>query len=161
MRVNFLLNDERYILDIDAETTILAILRKELGQKSIHAACSGGQCGSCLILVNNQAVPSCLMPAFLLRDATVETIEGLSSQTGFADIEKAFLKTPYTPCAYCAPSKVILTESLLRSESPLTSSSIGMSIPKHWCNCNQESDFIAAVLMAKDLRKKRELRPNG
>lgn len=161
MRVSFHLNDERFVLDLNANTRLIDILRSEFTIKSIHAGCRLGYCGSCLVLLNNQAVPSCLVPAFSCRDATIETIEGIGSRPDFVDIERGFLKAGLAPCSFCASSKALLAESLLRSEGELTTKLIMAAIPEHWCSCTTNDMFCKAVIASREIRRQRLVKTNG
>lgn len=161
MRVSFHLNDERFVLDLNANTLLVDILRSEFSIKSIHAGCRLGYCGSCLVLVNNLAMPSCLVPAFSCRDALIETIEGIGSRPDFVDIERGFLKAGLAPCSFCAPSKALLAESLLRHDGELTAATIRAAVPEHWCSCTTAEDFVTAVLACHEIRRKRIVKSNG
>lgn len=161
MRISFHLNDERFVLDLNANTLLVDILRGEFGVKSIHAGCRAGYCGACLVLVNGQALPSCLVPAFSCRDSRIETIEGLAAQPDFVDIERGFAKAGLVPCSFCAASKALLAESLLRGEGDLTHKQIMAAIPAHWCSCGSHESFCQAVLASKELRRKRMVKTHG
>lgn len=161
MRIGFILNDERIVLDLDPQTSLLELLREEMGLRSMIPGCGKGSCGACLVLVDSQAVPSCLIPAFAIREKTVETVEFLSTTPAFADIEKSFLTNIFNPCAWCAPSKVILAESILRNDTPLTQVQILHSLPLHWCQCTSREEFCKAVQQAQELRQRRKGQHRG
>jgi len=161
MRVSFHLNEERFVLDLNANILLVEILRSEFGIKSIHSGCRLGYCGSCLVLLNGQAVPSCLVPAFSCRDSRIETIEGISARPDFVDIERGFLKAGFSPCNFCAASKALLTEALLRSENELNASLIQSAIPAHWCSCTSTEAFSQAVLTCHEIRQKRVVKASG
>jgi len=155
MRISFTLNDDRFNVDSNAEQALVDIVRGEFGIRSIHAGCRMGNCGSCMVILNDHVVPSCLVPAFSLRDQRVETIEGISARMEFQDIEKGFLKSGFNPCGYCAPSKALLTEALLRHEQELGPEIILSSVPEQWCSCTTPEAFVNAVLAGRDLRRRR------
>ena len=161
MRVSFHLNDERFVLDLNPKTLLIDILRSEFTIKSLHAGCRLGYCGACLVLLNNQAVPSCLVPAFSCRDATIETIEGIGSRPDFVDIERGFLKAGLAPCSFCASSKALLAESLLRAEDEPTIKLIMTAIPEHWCSCTTHAAFCNAVIACHEIRRARLVNANG
>ena len=161
MRVSFHLNEERFVLDIPADTLLVDILRTEFSIKSIHSGCRLGYCGSCLVILNDHAVPACLIPAFSCRDSHIETIEGIGSRPDFVDIERGFLKAGLAPCSSCASSKALLAEALLRSDTELTASLIMYAIPEHWCSCTTAEAFTNAVLACHDIRRKRVVKARG
>ncbi len=156
MRVGFFLNNERFVIDVPIASLLLDVLRHEFGIKSIHAGCQKGQCGSCLVLINDVAVPSCLIPIFSCRDGYIETIEGVLAQSDFADIEKGFQRAGLIPCTLCVSSKIILAESLLRVLPEADLATITSSIPVHWCTCCSADAFTDAVIACQELRRKRK-----
>jgi aerobic-type carbon monoxide dehydrogenase small subunit (CoxS/CutS family) len=154
MKIHFTLNKQAVELECDPLQTLTDLLRGRLELKSLHAGCRQGLCGQCLVLLNSHAVPSCLVPAFNLHGSTVETIEGLLSQSNFKDIELGFLKAGQNPCPSCASTKAILAESLLRNHPHLDEDLILQNLPSHWCNCSSIESFIAGVLnVATDRHK--------
>lgn len=155
MRITFTLNGEDAGADLPPQTTLLEYLR-DLGIRSIMSGCDRGTCGSCLVLLDGQAVPSCLVPVFQIRDRQVETVEGLMNSTGFADLERGFQSAGYQPCAWCVSSKIILAESLLRSDLPLDDVRMRAVLPRDWCNCTSRENFLQAVTAARETRSTRQ-----
>lgn len=155
MRVSFNVNDDRFGIEVPAERPLVDIVRGEFGIRSVHAGCRMGNCGSCMVIMNDHVVPSCLIPAFSLRDQRIETIEGVSARMEFQDIEKGFLKSGFNPCGFCAPSKALLAEALLRHEHDLNPELILSSIPEQWCSCTTPEAFVDAVKTCYDLRRRR------
>lgn len=156
MRVGFLLNAERYVIDVPIGATLLEVLRGEFGIKSIHGGCRAGHCGSCLVLFNDSAVPACLLPIFSCRDGRVETAEGITEQPDYTDIEKGFQKAGLVPCNLCVNTKIVLTESLLRSVPEPDSRAIEASMPAHWCSCCSQEQYLDAVVAGLEFRRKRK-----
>ena len=156
MRVGFLLNRERYVIDVPVSSLLLDVLRNEFSIKSIHGGCQHGQCGSCLVLLNDTAVPACLVPIFSCRDGRIETVEGVLSQADYSDIEKGFQKASLGPCNLCVSSKIVLTEALLRSVPDPDLAAIQAAIPAHWCSCCATENFVDAVIASLELRRKRK-----
>jgi aerobic-type carbon monoxide dehydrogenase small subunit (CoxS/CutS family) len=161
MRVGFLLNGERFVIDVPPGTSLLEVLRGEFGVKSIHTGCQSGHCGACLVLFNDTAVPACLVPVFSCRDGHVETVESITTRSDFADIEKGFQKTGLVPCSLCASAKIILTESLLRGTPEPDSRIIEASLPADWCPCGSRDQYVDAILASLELRRKRKKHVSG
>ncbi|MGL4209714.1 MAG: (2Fe-2S)-binding protein, partial [Candidatus Adiutrix sp.] len=83
--------------------TALSFLRDNLGQKSVKEGCGIGECGACTIIVNGQAVNSCLMPAAQLHETITETTEGLAQHGLPHPLQNAFVKHNAIQCGYCSP----------------------------------------------------------
>lgn len=155
MNIEFTLNDEKVVLQANPQTSLSMLLREYLGIQSVHDGCRQGFCGQCVVLMDNQAVPACLVSAHNVRGAVIETAEGLVTLSSFVDIEKAFLQASLNPCPHCAGNKAILAESILRNNVELDEAKVIMAMPQHWCACSSINDFVTAVLAAHLLRKNR------
>jgi carbon-monoxide dehydrogenase small subunit len=151
----FSFNGEEIKVENPGNSYLSTWLREKMGVKSIHEGCKRGQCGQCLVLVDNTAVPSCLIPLFNLHGTSIETIEGILQKPGFMDIEKGFAKALLNPCPHCAGVKTVLAEGLLRLNRPLLREQILENMPGLWCQCSPVEAFINAVIMAGNFRKER------
>src|SRR4051794_2453529 len=105
MRVTVIVNGSGNDLDLDAGATLAGALRDDCGVASAHQGCTDGTCGACTVLVDGEAIRSCLMLAVQCDGARVQTVEGLSpddpSRAGpAADTREA--------CPACAPGRVML-----------------------------------------------------
>ena len=157
MNIEFTLNEEKVSIQANPQSNLSMLLREYLGIQSVHDGCRQGFCGQCIVLMDNQAVPSCLVSAHSVRGAVIETAEGLITLPGFVDLEKAFLQASLNPCPHCAGNKAVLAESILRNNTELDEARIQSSMPQHWCACSSINDFVTAVLAAHLLRKTRRI----
>lgn len=116
MKIPVKINNEEKMLDIHPSDSLLAVLRK---QKifSPKCGCLEGSCGSCTVLLDGKAVPSCIVPAALARDSEIETLEHFAKSELYADIVKGFSKAGITLCGYCNAGKFFLASQILSSSA--------------------------------------------
>ncbi len=156
IRTEFYLNGEQQVRELDASTSLMDLLRGEFGQKYLREGCRRGHCGACTVLMDDYPVASCLVPAFNLAGTHIETLMGLMEEEDFSLIETGFLQTGFTPCKYCAPAKIMITESILRQDGgPPSEETILRYTRDSWCNCTSKAGFVRAVQAADALRRKR------
>ena len=109
------------ILVIVAEFTyaMIFVLREVLGLTGAKCGCSTGDCGACKVIIDGEAVNSCLVLARNLEGKKIETIEGLSNGTELHPIQQAFIDAGAVQCGYCTPGMVMSAKALLdRIENP-------------------------------------------
>ena len=93
--------------------SLLYVLRERLGLAGSKGACEQGECGSCTVIVDGQAVCSCLVMAATAIDADIKTIEGLSTDGELTEVQDAFITEGGVQCGFCTPGLVVAIEHLL------------------------------------------------
>lgn len=111
--VNLRVNGSQKSLIAHPETTLLTGLRESLGLLGSKRGCSQGACGSCTVLLDDEPVVSCLIPAVTVDGSEVETIEGQSNGNELSDVQQAFLDGFATQCGFCTPGMIMAAEALL------------------------------------------------
>ncbi len=118
MLINFKLNGDAVRVDVAGHVTLLELLREEFELLGAKEGCGYGECGSCTVLVDGQAVNSCLMLAAGVNGKEVETIEGLGGPQGELDpLQQAFLQHGAVQCGFCTPGMIMSARALLK-ENP-------------------------------------------
>ncbi|MBN2444653.1 MAG: 2Fe-2S iron-sulfur cluster binding domain-containing protein [Spirochaetales bacterium] len=148
MKVTFTLNGKKTTIDVSPEKRLIDILRQDLGLCGTKKGCEQGECGGCLVFLNDNLVNSCLFPAFRLPDKEVITIEGYIQTKEYTIIEEAFMKKGITLCGFCAPGIVLSIANLLnhtRTYLP-THEEITNALSGHLCRCNGFLTLIDVVL---------------
>jgi len=115
MLLNFIVDSKKISLNVNSDKPLNKILMDDLGNTSINSSCNNANCGNCVVLLNNQAVLSCITPAFKLNGATVQTFETYKATRFYRDIQKAYTEVGRSPCPRCYASKTLIIESILRS----------------------------------------------
>ena len=97
------INGEVHSVRADGATTLLSVLRDQLGLTGAKCGCNQGLCGACNVLMDDQAVRSCLIVAGTCTDRKIETIEGLEENGELSPVQQAFLDAGAVQCGYCMP----------------------------------------------------------
>jgi aerobic-type carbon monoxide dehydrogenase small subunit (CoxS/CutS family) len=146
--VAFKLNDKPTRLEVDAERTLLWVLRTDLGLTGTKFGCGMGQCGSCTVLVNNMAVRSCLLKVKNIRDKEVVTIEGLAKNGKLHPLQKAYMEHDGFQCGYCTPGMIMSGVALLDKNQEMSSEEIVRGLERNLCRCGAHARIIQAMQTA-------------
>src|SRR5579863_9356707 len=100
-------NGRKYAVDAESETSLLTILRDELGLTGPKYGCGEGQCGACTVLVDGKPRRSCITPVSTVASAQILTIEGLEKNGRLHPVQQAFLDEGAFQCAYCTSGMIM------------------------------------------------------
>jgi carbon-monoxide dehydrogenase small subunit len=142
-------NGERISRPVEARRTLADFLRDDLSLTGTHLGCEHGVCGACTVLLNGDAVRSCLMFAAQADGADVTTIEGLSEPGGgLTPIQAAFQAEHGLQCGYCTPGFVVSTHAFLAEHPNPSDEEIREAMSGNLCRCTGYQGIIAAVKRA-------------
>jgi aerobic carbon-monoxide dehydrogenase small subunit len=133
--------------------SLLYVLRERLGLAGSKGACEQGECGSCTVIVDGQAVCSCLVMAATAIDADIKTIEGLSTDGELTEVQDAFITEGGVQCGFCTPGLVVAIEHLLDINQNPTEIEIKEAISGNICRCTGYGRIFEAVQTAVSTRK--------
>jgi aerobic-type carbon monoxide dehydrogenase small subunit (CoxS/CutS family) len=146
--VRFRLNGEQVSVVVSPAKPLLWVLRDDLGLTGAKPGCEEGECGACTVLVDGDAVNSCLMMAVQVDGREVTTIEGLASEVGLDVMQQAFVKAGAPQCGYCIPGVIMSAKSLLERIPNPTPIQISTYIAGNLCRCGNYPRIVQAVLEA-------------
>lgn len=149
MKVAFELNGKAATATVEPRTTLADCLRDELGQTGTHLACEHGVCGACAVLVNGEAVRSCLALAVQADGEQVTTVEGLSLDEALSPLQAAFRKHHALQCGFCTPGFIITAHALLTQEPDAGEERIREVLSGNLCRCTGYMSIVEAVLEAR------------
>jgi aerobic-type carbon monoxide dehydrogenase small subunit (CoxS/CutS family) len=129
-------------------TSLLHVLREELGITSPKAGCEQGGCGACTVLVDGEARRSCLLPVGALDGAAVTTVEGLGSPERLAPIQQAFTHHYAAQCGFCTSGMMIAAHAYVEHGGTDDQGSITEALGGHVCRCTGYVKIIEAVAAA-------------
>lgn len=155
MIVTFMLNGKSVTVNTDPGRRLVQILRENLQLTGTKAACYRGECGSCTVSLDGELVPSCLVPAFAVRGASVLTVEGFAKNRELAEISRAFDEADYRPCGHCRGARTLAVHALLERTPQPTEPEILEGISGIRCECADVSGLIRAVNRAAFARSRR------
>ena len=128
--------------------TLLQWLREVAGVYDVKYGCGEGVCGACTVLVDGEAVSSCLVPAARVDGSTVLTASGLLQDGRLDDLQRAFLDHGAAQCGFCTPGMLMAATELLASDGPLDEHRVREALHGNLCRCTGYGPIVAAVLAA-------------
>jgi carbon-monoxide dehydrogenase small subunit len=126
-------------------TSLLAVLREELGITSPKAGCEQGGCGSCTVLVDGDARRACLVPLAALDGAEVTTVEGLGTPDDLSPVQAAFNEHYAAQCGFCTSGMLMAATALVRARPAASREEIERALSGHVCRCTGYVKIIEAV----------------
>jgi aerobic-type carbon monoxide dehydrogenase small subunit (CoxS/CutS family) len=140
--VQIRVNGEPHRVEADPTTSLLEVLRNDLGLTGAKYGCGEGQCGACTVIVGGIAVRSCVTPLSAVGGEEVETVEGLGGQH---PVQRAFVEHGAMQCGYCVPGMVMSAVALLRDNPDATEAEIIAHMDGNVCRCCGYPQMVAAI----------------
>jgi nicotinate dehydrogenase subunit A len=142
-------NGEIRTVDVrDAGEPLLYVLRNALGLTGAKYGCGLGQCGSCTVIVDGEAVRSCLIPVASLAGKKVTTIEGLGTPDKPHPLQAAFVAEQAAQCGYCVTGMVMTGAALLARKPSVTRDEAQQALAGNLCRCGTHERILRAMLRA-------------
>jgi xanthine dehydrogenase YagT iron-sulfur-binding subunit len=151
--MNLVVNGVEHELDLDPRTTLLDVLREEIGLTGAKKGCDHGQCGACTVLLDGRRVNSCLILAVSQQDAQITTIEGLDHP-----VQREFLAHDGFQCGYCTPGQICSAVGMLdevlkgwpsaattTGEDLLSDAEIRERMSGNLCRCGAYPNMVPAI----------------
>ena len=148
LTIDFTLNGERVERTVDANQTLLDLLRNESGIMSVKKGCNRGDCGACTVILGGKVVCSCLVLAPRVNGKQILTIEGLADDPKMKNLQEAFMENGAVQCGFCTPGILLSSWGLLNEKIQPTSEEIKTSLEGNLCRCGGYVRIIGAVSMA-------------
>src|SRR5262245_4917942 len=155
--IRFTVNGRSVDVAAPARMTLADCLRHELRLTGTHLGCEHGVCGACTVIVNGEAVRSCLMLAVQAEGADVVTVEGLSRDDALTPLQASFRKHGALQCGFCTPGVIRTAHALLSEEPDADADRVREVLSGNLCRCTGYIPIVEAVLDARPAyRKSRE-----
>jgi len=151
LRVN---GTEQHVKDAWIGESLLYVLRERLGFMGAKGACEQGECGSCTVLINNDAVCSCLVMAASAIDPDITTVEGLATTETPNDIQQAFVTEGAVQCGFCTPGLIVAVHHLLETNSSPSEIEVKEALSGNICRCTGYGRIFSAVQLVISQREK-------
>lgn len=146
--LNCTVNGEEVCSYIDPTMTLLNFLRSELKLFGTKEGCGEGECGACTIIMNSNAVNSCIILALEAKDANITTVEGLNKNGKASILQREFISYDALQCGFCTPGMLMSARALLdRNQNP-NEIEIKEAIAGNFCRCTGYFPIINAIKSA-------------
>jgi carbon-monoxide dehydrogenase small subunit len=144
--LTFTLNGEAMNAEVDPQWTLLYLLREVLELTGTKEGCGYGECGACTVIIDGQAVNSCLYPVMEAEGKTITTIEGLASRDGqLHPLQTAFINEGAVQCGFCSPGMIMSAKALLDTNDKPTEEEIKDAVAGNLCRCTGYVKIIDAI----------------
>ena len=148
MLLSLIVNGDEIETAVTPNSTLLDVLRNELGLTGVKEGCSEGVCGACTVLMNGRPVRSCLTLALEAEGAEILTIEGLPSGGELHPLQQAFIDRGAIQCGFCTPGMVLSAKALLERNPTPTDEEIKTALAGNFCRCTGYKKILDAVRSA-------------
>lgn len=145
MLIQFKVNGKSYSIDVCPTMRLLDLLRDELGLTGTKEGCAEGECGACTVIIDGEAVNSCLVLASQVRGKEIITVEGLGEDGKLDILQQKFLEHSAVECGFCTPGMLMSAKALFMKNPHPTEEEIRLAIAGNLCRCSGYSQIVAAV----------------
>ena len=146
--ITLLVNGQRHTVDVDPSTPLLYVLRNDLDLSGPRFGCGLGQCGACTVLINGEAVRSCIRPVSQVQNVAITTLEGLSKDGQLHPIQQAWLDEQVPACGFCQNGQMLTAKALLDKNPHPTDEQVREGMKNTLCRCMTYYRINAAVKLA-------------
>lgn len=144
-------NGKQQAIQAAGDTPLLYVLRNELGLTGPQYGCGEETCGACMVLIGDQAKPSCRLPVSSVGRSRVTTLEGLMEEGEYHPAQRAFLDEQASQCGYCLNGMIIATAALLWKTPHPSDAQIRQALDGNLCRCGSHPRILRAVRRAEAL----------
>jgi aerobic-type carbon monoxide dehydrogenase small subunit (CoxS/CutS family) len=152
--LRFRLNEEDVEVHVqDPGSPLLDVLRHDLGLTGTKSGCAIGYCGACTVVVDGEAVPSCIQMAGLVEGRDVRTVEGLAGPDGLDPVQQAFVDKAGFQCGFCTPGHVMALRALLDADPEPGEERLKQTVDGNYCRCTGYVKILVAAREAVGLQR--------
>lgn len=145
MLIELVVNGKKIKKDVDPTKRLVDFLRDDLDLTGVKEGCSEGECGACTVIVNNDAVASCMVLVGQVNGDEIITIEGLEENGELDIIQKAFIDKGAIQCGFCSPGMILSCKALLMKNPNPSEEEIKRAIEGNLCRCTGYIKIVEAV----------------
>ena len=146
--MRFTVNGKNYETETDPCMRLIDLLRNVFGLTGTKEGCGEGECGACTVIMNGNAVNSCLVLAGQAQNTDIVTIEGLSTDGKPGRLQQAFINSGAVQCGFCTPGMILSAKALLDKNPCPSEEEIKMALSGNLCRCTGYKKIVAAVRLA-------------
>ncbi len=146
--ITFTLNNETVVVEVDPKWTLLYLLREVLEFTGTKEGCGQGECGACTVIVDGEAVNSCLYPVMEAEGKNIITIEGLDRGGELHPLQQSFIENNGVHCGSCTSGMIMSAKALLDKVPEPTEDQIRTSIAGNICRCTGYVQIVESIQKA-------------
>jgi nicotinate dehydrogenase subunit A len=148
MRIRLIINGQAHEAEVRSGTTLLGVLRDDLGLTGTRYGCGHGVCGACYVLADGRAVAACMLSTEEAAGKDIVTIEGLAQGGTLHPVQRAFVEEDAMQCGACTSGMLISAAALLRHTPHPTDEEVRDALSPHLCRCGVYGRALRAVKRA-------------
>ncbi|CAG9185732.1 (2Fe-2S)-binding protein [Cupriavidus pinatubonensis] len=148
--IDVTVNGEEHTIDVPARRMLSDLLRDDLNLTGTKRGCETGICGACTVLVDGEAVKSCLMLAVQVRGRHVMTVEGLAADGELHPLQQCFMECGGLQCGYCTPGFLMTSCALLANNPNPTEEEVRHGLNGNLCRCTGYVGIVESILSAAE-----------
>jgi aerobic-type carbon monoxide dehydrogenase small subunit (CoxS/CutS family) len=153
--ISFMLNGDAVTAEVPPSWTLLKTLREYFELTGAKEGCGAGECGACTVIVDGEAVNSCLYPAPEVEGKAVTTIEGIAGKDGtLHPLQQAFIENNGVQCGFCTSGMIMSAKSLLDQNPAPTEGDIRKAIAGNLCRCTGYVQIVESIEKASEMMKR-------
>jgi carbon-monoxide dehydrogenase small subunit len=154
VKINTKINNRKYSFEVAPNMTLLHFLREELGLTGTKCGCEIGECGACTVILNGEAVNSCLVLVPQIDGKEVLTVEGLAKDGKLHPLQESFMDHDAVHCGFCTPGMLMSAKALLDKNPDPDEKEIRTAISGNLCRCTGYVQIVEAINDALEKIKK-------
>lgn len=148
MAITLDVNGERRTTPAAPDTLLLYVLRNDLELNAAKYGCGFGQCGACTVIVDGNAIRSCITPLSAVAGRKIVTLEGLGTAAKPGAMQRAFIAEQAAQCGYCVAGMMLSAQALLDRKPDPSESDIRAALAGNLCRCGTHNRIVRAVQRA-------------
>jgi carbon-monoxide dehydrogenase small subunit len=149
-KVCFTVNGYSREVLVEPKTTLLEVIREDLGLTGAKEGCGKGECGACTVILDGDAVPSCLVLAAGAEGKNIITIEGIMEGGRLHPLQEAFVRYHASQCGFCTPGMIMTAKAYLDKHSNPSEAEIREVMMGNLCRCTGYEKIIEAIMAVVD-----------
>lgn len=145
IEIYFKVNGRSRTIHVEPKDTLLDVIREDLRLTGAKEGCGKGECGACTVILDGEAVPSCLVLAASVEGKSVVTIEGIESD-GLHTLQEAFVKYHASQCGFCTPGMILTAKAYLDKNPNPSEKEVRDIMMSNLCRCTGYEKIIEAIM---------------
>jgi carbon-monoxide dehydrogenase small subunit len=145
IEVSLKVNREKETLEVDPDERLLDTLREQLRLTGVKEGCSVGECGACTVILDGEAVHSCMVLTAQVDGSEILTVEGLEVDSKLDPLQQAFIDHQAVQCGFCTPGMLMSARALLNKKPDPDREEIKTAIEGNLCRCTGYEQILEAV----------------